>query len=186
MEVTWNESTGEAFSLTAQTPHCCRLPRNIAPAHAERSLDSEQLTPGVSKKPRGERKKIKLLWWHLHQESYSYKRIVLFISITQVNSVVTFRKKRCETTSLPFSPPQFSSHSRLVWKVLPRTREAAQLPSSRRVSKGKPSSGTVCCGVRAKGGQPLPVPRPPWLAGHCTLALPHLFQTAAESPSLAF
>lgn len=36
-------------------------PSNIIPAHAEMSLDSEQLTPGISKNPEERKKKEKMV-----------------------------------------------------------------------------------------------------------------------------
>lgn len=45
------------------------------------------------KNPEERKKKIKLLWWHLHQESYSYKHTTLFIFISQANSVVTIQEE---------------------------------------------------------------------------------------------
>lgn len=52
-EVNWNKSTNEAFCISAQISYFCFSPSNIIPAHAEMSLDSEQLTTGVSKNPGG-------------------------------------------------------------------------------------------------------------------------------------
>lgn len=51
-DITWNKFTSEAFCISAQTSYFCFLPpSNIIPAHAETSLDSEQLIPDVSKNP---------------------------------------------------------------------------------------------------------------------------------------
>lgn len=57
---TWNKSKNEACYVSAQISYFCFPPSNIIPAHAETSLDSEQLTSGASKHPE-EKKKRKIV-----------------------------------------------------------------------------------------------------------------------------
>lgn len=109
-EVTWNTSTIQAFAFQQK----CLISVFFLQYHYsspvnEMSLDSQQLTTGVSKIQMRKHMKTVLRAW----SSGNIAIKVFFCSFLNQKLVLPLRRKHCKISSLTFSLPQFTGdHSR--------------------------------------------------------------------------